>query len=213
MARTADHAARRRQIAAAVRRLAAESGLDAVTIGAVAAEAGISVGLVQYYFAAKDDLLAFAYDQVTADITDRVADRIAKGETREEPISAVVLGSLVELLPLDEKRRAEHRIARAFRARALDNPALAQVARATWTRILNQLSTAVDNGKECGEVEANVDAELAATHVAALVDGLAGYLYLEPQRPVGERTWGTAAEQALRGCLDAVFTGKCRQYS
>lgn len=212
MARTADHAARRRQIAAAVRRLAAESGLDAVTIGAVAAEAGISVGLVQYYFATKDDLLVFAYEQVTADITDRVAVRIDKGETREEPIAAVVLGSLVEFLPLDETRRAEHRIVRAFRARALDNPALAQVARATWTTILNQLSTAVDNGKECGEVEADVDAELAATHLAALVDGLAGYLYLEPQRPAEARVRGTVAEQALRECLDAVFTGECRQY-
>jgi AcrR family transcriptional regulator len=51
MAREEYHALRRQQVAEAVERLVAAHGLDAVTIAKTAAEAGVSVGLVQHYFA------------------------------------------------------------------------------------------------------------------------------------------------------------------
>ncbi|TDC27049.1 TetR family transcriptional regulator [Streptomyces sp. 8K308] len=212
MARTADHDLRRREIAGAVRRLVATAGLDEATVANVAREAGFSVGLVQHYFRSKDELLLFAYRQVTAAIHDRVAARIADGVTRRRTISAVLFDSLLELLPLDDERRGEYRVARAFRGRALDDDTLAEVARAGAADLGDQLSTAVHNGKECGEVEPDLDPALAAVRIAALVDGLAEQLYLDPNRGVGDRTLRTTAEDLVRECLDHVFTGECRQY-
>jgi TetR/AcrR family transcriptional regulator, transcriptional repressor of bet genes len=52
-----DHAARRRQITEAVVRITVKGGLSAATFREVAAEAGVSVRLVQYYFGTKDQLL------------------------------------------------------------------------------------------------------------------------------------------------------------
>lgn len=210
--RTADHDIRRRQIAAAVVRVVNESGIDSATVARVAATAGVSVGLVQHYFPAKDDLLLFAYGQVMADVGGRVAERIAAGEAQRGTIAAVVFDSLTELLPVDERRLAEHRVARAFHGRALDAPALAAVARRTASDVMDRLSVAVTNGKECGEVEPDVDADLAALHLAALVNGLADRLYEDPERAVGEQTLPAAAEQVLRGCIGDVFTGECRHY-
>ncbi|MGW8436844.1 hypothetical protein ACWGKS_16975 [Nocardiopsis sp. NPDC055879] len=45
----------------------------------------------------------------------------------ERSIADVVCAALIEHLPLDEDRRAEHRVIRALAARALDNPRLAEV--------------------------------------------------------------------------------------
>ncbi len=57
MPRRVDHAARRREITDAVIRITLKGGLTAATFREVAAEAGVSVRLVQYYFGSKDELL------------------------------------------------------------------------------------------------------------------------------------------------------------
>jgi AcrR family transcriptional regulator len=212
MPRTADHERRRAQIAEAVHRLIAHDGLDAATMAAVAREAGISVGLVQHYFPSKDDLLLFAYRRMTEDQLARVARLVAAGEAAEQPIRAILLRCMPELWPLDAARRGEYRVKRAFHARSLDNPAVADVARETAATIRGQIARAVTNGKECGEVEADTDAELAAVELAALIEGLADDLYQEPGRAMGRRTLTEAAEEILEARLAQHFPGECRHY-
>lgn len=212
MPRTADHDARRAQIADAVHRLIAHAGLDAATMAAVAREAGFSVGLVQHYFRSKDDLLLFAYQRMMSDLQGRVERLIAQGEARKETIARNLLEILPELLPLDEARIGEYRVNRAFLARSLDNPTVAEVARATASGLRRQIATAVGNGKHCGEVEPDADAELAAVEITALVDGLADQVYRDAERPVGERTVAQAAVEVLDSRLKGVFTGECHHH-
>ena len=52
-----DHDVRKRQITDAVVRITVKGGLASATFREVAAEAGVSVRLVQYYFGTKDQLL------------------------------------------------------------------------------------------------------------------------------------------------------------
>ncbi|GAA1693912.1 TetR/AcrR family transcriptional regulator [Glycomyces endophyticus] len=207
MPRTADHELRRTQMAAAVHRLIAHDGLDAATMAAVAREAGFSVGLVQHYFASKDELLLFAYERLTADLLARVARITAEGEAGGQPIRRILLDCLCELLPLDAGRRGEHRVSRAFQARAMDVPAAATVAAATAAVVRGRVAQGVANGKECGEVEPATDADLAALELTALVDGLADHLYREPAP-----ARSTAAGAVLADRLAAVFPGECRHY-
>ena len=70
--------AQRRSIAEAVFRLAVARGADAVSMRDVAAEAGVSLGMVQHYFRSKDEMLLFALDHMR----DRVAGPAA-GPSRE----------------------------------------------------------------------------------------------------------------------------------
>ena len=61
--RQARGVARRRAILDAALRLAAEHGPDALTMRAVAEEAGVPLGLTTYYFASRDDLIGQALER------------------------------------------------------------------------------------------------------------------------------------------------------
>lgn len=60
MPKKVDRHERRTLIADALMRVAARQGLEAVSLRHVAAEAGVSPGMVQHYFRTKDEMMAFA---------------------------------------------------------------------------------------------------------------------------------------------------------
>ena len=115
---------RRTQIASAVWRIAAEQGLEAVSMRSVAAAAGVSLRVVQYHFGTKHQLLVdslkllhetnarLARDRVQADLTDP---------------KALLRAVLDEFFPLDEQRRLSLRALAAYYARSLTDPGLAAV--------------------------------------------------------------------------------------
>ncbi|MEU8773425.1 TetR/AcrR family transcriptional regulator [Streptomyces sp. NPDC048606] len=209
MPRTADHEQRRRQIADAVSRLISEQGLDAVTVARTAAAAGMSVGLVQHYFRTKDEMLLHTFREVSARIRARVEARIRDGVAHRRSLAGVMADVMTEYIPLDEARRAEYRVARAFAGRALDAPALADVDTESARRMREDIARAVHNGKECGEVDEALDPRSAAVRLAAVMEGLALQVYREPE---AEAVAGFVAP-LLEAELALVFTGACRQYT
>ncbi|MFE6222414.1 TetR/AcrR family transcriptional regulator [Streptomyces sp. NPDC057854] len=212
MPRTADHEQRRRQIADAVSRLITEQGLDAVTVARTAATAGISVGLVQHYFRTKDEMLLHTFRAVSARIRARVDERIREGTAHQQPLARVMAAVMTEYIPLDEARRAEYRVARAFAGRALDAPALAEVDTESARRLREDISLAVHNGKECEEVDRQLDPQAAAVRLAAVMEGLALQVYREPGGAAGESVT-RYVQPVLDAEIGAVFTGTCRQYT
>ncbi|GAB3206996.1 transcriptional regulator, TetR family [Marinactinospora thermotolerans DSM 45154] len=212
MPRTADHEERRRQIAGAVRELISEHGLDAVTVARTAAAAGMSVGLVQHYFRSKDEMLLHAFNEVSAAIRDRAGERIRAGIEHRRPIAWVLAEALTEFVPLDERRRTEFRVTRAFAGRSLDAPALAEVDTETARRVREDIARAVHNGKECGEVAPDLDPWPAAVRLAAVTEGLATQVYRDPAGVNGTPA-AELAESLIAAELATVFTGECRQYA
>ncbi|WP_026405202.1 TetR/AcrR family transcriptional regulator [Actinomadura rifamycini] len=206
MPRTADHEARRRQIGLAVCELISDQGLDAVTVARTAAAAGISVGLVQHYFRTKDAMLLHAFMQVSARIRERIERHVRDGAEHRRPIADVMAEALTELVPLDETRRTEFRVARAFAGRALDSPELARVDAETARALRRDAARAVRNGKECGEVDPGLDPWPAAVRLTAVTEGLAVQVYRD--RDVSAELTASI----VRAELAAVFTGECRQY-
>ncbi|MEU4426190.1 TetR/AcrR family transcriptional regulator [Actinoplanes sp. NPDC024001] len=204
MARTADHEARRRQVAEAVEHLVATEGFGAVTVARTATHAGISVGLVQHYFPSKDDMLRHAFTQARHRIEQRVVDGAQRADQAGARIEHILLDGLTELLPLDERRRGEYRVELAFTGRAADNPHLADTLRQSNTHVRDLLAQAVHNGKECGEVETGTDETTAAAHLLALLDGLKLHAYNDP-----EALTHTMARGALAAQLALTFTGPC----
>ncbi|GAB2971982.1 TetR/AcrR family transcriptional regulator [Streptomyces pseudoechinosporeus] len=211
MPRTADHEERRRQIAVAVCELISEHGLDAVTVARTATTAGMSVGLVQHYFRTKDEMLLHAFKEVSARIRSRADERIRAGIEHRRPIARVLVEALAEFIPLDETRRTEFRVARAFAGRALDAPALAEVDVATAQQLRKDIAQAVRNGKECGEVEADLDPWPAAVRLTAVTEGLAMQVYRDPVGVNGVPAAELSAS-VIEAELAVVFTGECHQY-
>src|SRR6202034_4177025 len=122
-----DHEERRRQIADALLRTAATRGLHATGMREVAAEAGVSLRLVQYYFGTKEELMLAAMQQLAAQFSDRGPARIE--QTRRTPGPArprdVIAAILTEGLPADAERRTFIALYTAYFALSLTEPALA----------------------------------------------------------------------------------------
>src|ERR671910_1577923 len=100
MPRKVDHRERRELLADALMRLAAARGLEGVSLRHVAAEAGVSTGMVQHYFRTKDEMMTFALGMVM----DRIRER---SQADAAPASAsasaceLVRRLLLQVLPLD----------------------------------------------------------------------------------------------------------------
>ncbi|MFF5001128.1 TetR/AcrR family transcriptional regulator, partial [Streptomyces sp. NPDC000656] len=77
MPKRVDHEERRAQIAEALIQVAGRRGLHAVGMRDVAAEAGVSLRLVQYYFETKEKLLFYGLQHLTDRFTARVGARLA----------------------------------------------------------------------------------------------------------------------------------------
>ncbi|WP_436523132.1 TetR/AcrR family transcriptional regulator [Actinoplanes sp. HUAS TT8] len=124
MPKIVDHDQRRRELAGAVQRVIARDGVADVSIRTVAAESGWSTGALRHYFATRDELLAFACEQVIAQVTDRIVDMPTDG-----PVHEVARRILLETMPVDAERHTEAAIAFGFLALGLGDPALARVQR------------------------------------------------------------------------------------
>ncbi|GAA0992088.1 TetR/AcrR family transcriptional regulator [Acrocarpospora macrocephala] len=119
-------AGRRRQIAEAVWRIAAERGLQMATVREIAAEAGVSPRVVQYHFTDKHHLLVTALQMLHRENERRAQERIAALRDASDP-RVLLRATLEELLPLDDERRTSLRVMTAYYARSLTDPALAAV--------------------------------------------------------------------------------------
>lgn len=182
MPRQADHDQRRRQIAEAVWRLASRSGLEDVTLRQVAAEAGVSVRLVQYYFGNRDGLLLTSLEILNADAERRAKERVEASE--ETPTSrGTVRGVLLEMLPLDEERRTRQLVYVAYFVRFLNDENLAAVARDAPPELERLVAGLIAWGQERGEVPADLDPRPEAELLLAATDGLQTSVLLGQRTP------------------------------
>ncbi len=171
MPKRVDHHARRTLIAGAMMRLAADRGLESVSLRHVAAEAGVSSGMVQHYFRTKDEMMAFALDVVSQNVQARLAATTDDLGESPSPV-ALVRALLVELLPFDEPRRAEGRAALAFLAYAAVRPAVAAALREDTARLREFVADRIRDAQAAGEAPASLEPAHTATALLALVEGL-----------------------------------------
>ncbi|WP_280391926.1 TetR/AcrR family transcriptional regulator [Nocardia brasiliensis] len=172
MPRTADHTARRAQIAEALVRVAAHEGLHAVSMRSVAAEAGVSLRLVQYYFHTKSGLLIGALHHLEQQSRQRWADRL-RHLPDPPPPRTFVETFLAEALPTDGPSRTFHLVGTSYAMLALTDPELAaQPFAAGIDRLEHELTNTLTRARDQGELAPGVDPQLEATRLVMLVNGL-----------------------------------------
>lgn len=175
MPKIVNHEARRRELARVVWRLMAREGIDAVTIRAVAREAGLSHGAVQYYFGTHKELLVFAMDI----IVDGSGERLdAIDDTDAE---SALLAALLALAPLDADSTAATRLWVEMFTRSLTDVDFRRINRTfntllaeTIMRLLTRLAA------QCGPIASDVVAA-EAVRLHALFDGACVHAVTDPQ--------------------------------
>lgn len=175
MPRLVDHEVRRRQITDAVRRVIVGGGLEAVTFQTVAAEAEMSIRLVQYYFGTKREFLLATHRSVMADAGARFMGRWTALGQDASP-RAVIHAILTELLPLDAQRREETIVLGSFGWAAVTGQAITaedtfDAPRTLATIIADQIARL-----ERAEATPERDAALITAAIGGLAQGmLQGY--------------------------------------
>jgi AcrR family transcriptional regulator len=173
--RRVDHEERRRQIADALVRTAATRGLHATGMREVAAEAGVSLRLVQYYFGTKEELLLAAMQRLAAQFSDRVLARIQRMKKKGSPASPrdVIAAVLTEALPADEQRRTFTLVYTAYLALSLTDPALAISPLVRNSSIVSDVIAAqLRAAQAAGDMPGGLDPDLEAISLLTMSAGL-----------------------------------------
>ncbi|WAL69025.1 TetR/AcrR family transcriptional regulator [Amycolatopsis cynarae] len=182
MPRQVDHEARRRQIAEAVWRLAARGGLEDVSLRQVAAEAGVSARLLQYYFGTRDQLLLGALEILNADAERRARERLMYLDGTGD-MHAIVRGVLLEMLPLDDERRSRYLVHVAFFVRLLADESLASAVRDGPRALEDLVADLIRQGQELGRARPDIDARAEAVFLLAGAEGLQASMLLGQRTP------------------------------
>jgi TetR/AcrR family transcriptional repressor of bet genes len=180
-------------------------GWDAISLRKVAAEAGVSVGLVQHYFSSKDEMLRFAVEMVAEDTIQRVRHRIAELPQPPAP-RLLVEAALTEMIPRTSRREAEAEAAKVWIRRVDLSPesraALSQGAPDLKAGLTTQLLLA----RSAEPTYTQTDAERDADALVALLDGLIFNIV------AGVHT-ADSATAVLKGQLDYLFPAAPAQSS
>jgi AcrR family transcriptional regulator len=193
MPKRVDHDERKRHIAGALLRIAEQQGLQRASMREVAAEAGVSVRLVQYYFHTKDELLVGALGYLAEELGVRVRKRLeALGSP--PPPREFVTETLLAALPTDPDGVRAARAWAAFYSAALADPALARGHRTEHPDRLERLLATQLRAADVAEPE------LTAAGLLALTNGLTSSI-------LGEQHDADTAAAVLRQHLDRVFAG------
>ena len=198
MPKRVDHAERRTEIAQALVRAAGRQGLHAVGMRDVAAEAGVSLRLVQYYFESKEKLLLFGLRHLTDRFGERVTAHVRAADDNPGP-RAVIEALLTAALPVDEESRLFHHLYTSYAVLSVTDEALAaqpfikdpDAAERALTDILRQAQAA-------DLLQPGVDSQLTAAGLLAMSAGLGTSIL------VGQRSPESAAA-VLDDHLDRIF--------
>ncbi|GAA0679913.1 MULTISPECIES: TetR/AcrR family transcriptional regulator [Streptomyces] len=171
MPRQVDYEDRRRRIAEAVCTLIAHSGMEAVSLRDVAAQAGVSMGAVQRCFRTKEDMLLFALEHISRDVSERANRRIAATST-PQAASTLLSHTLAELALLDEASKAQAHVWLAFVAHAPVSEKLAAVLHDTYAKLHGLIAWLIRYGQDTREFPEILDPDREAHTLLAVADGL-----------------------------------------
>jgi AcrR family transcriptional regulator len=190
---------RRVAIVRATIRCLARDGYTGLTMKKVARQAGVSQGILHYYFADKRAILVAALETVTADL-DR---RVAAAQSREGKDAAARLRALVAAcLRLAVEERAFWVVFVEFWGEMMHDRRLREINAALYERMRRLIGAVVVQGVRAGAFRP-VDGRRAAAVVLGLVDGVSLQLAFDPAAfSVGEAT---------RFCADAVMRFLARE--
>ncbi len=181
MPKRVDHHKRKSEILQELLAHAASEGLHNVTLRGVAAQAGISLRQVQYYFGTKDVLI-----QEGLHLLEQHSHRGVNKRLSALPDSSSAYATLMalfeEALPTDSESRQFHLLWMSYAMLSLTTPLPLDTPLLDGpNRLQRQLTKILVDGVMCGELRANLNAEIEAIILLGLINGLGTAVLLGQQ--------------------------------
>jgi AcrR family transcriptional regulator len=183
MPRKVDHDERRREIAGAVGRIAERKGLARVSFREVAAEAGMSVSLVQHYVDTKENLLVHTLNHTSATVAEGIASQISALGEDAGPFDRIA-AILEAFLPRDHGSRAAMQVYLQFASAAMADPVLRSAdAFANGHALIDVLAAELAGIASIDMLAPDVDPPVEARALLSLVLGLSIGMLLDQTTP------------------------------
>ena len=181
---------RREQIVRATIRCLARAGYSGLTMKAVAREAGISQGILHYYFASKRAILVAALDTVMVDLDRRITEDQRRSGDAQGRLRALIGGCLRSA----EEDREFWVVFVEFWGEMMHDAELARINASLYRRLRRSLGAVVARGIREGRFR-RVDPEEAGAVILALLDGLSLQRTFDPSA-LGLTRTARACEEA-----------------
>jgi AcrR family transcriptional regulator len=186
---------RHQEILDAAARVITDRGLAETRISDIAEQAGVSPGLILYYFDSKDRLLAEALTFANDQFYLRTSREIRRMPSAVDQLRRLVDLSVPGYLP-EYGRLDEWALWIEVWVRALRDEAMAKDREVLDERWRSQVAEIVRAGKESGEFTSDVDVDELALRLACLIDGLAIQVVMNDPKVTPERMHRACMEVA-----------------
>ncbi|MEU4206006.1 TetR family transcriptional regulator C-terminal domain-containing protein [Streptomyces sp. NPDC026294] len=184
MPRHVDPEARRRLVVDALFRVVVRDGLQRASLRAVADEARLNIGSLRHYFDSQQDLMRFAMQSMLDRVERRLLEHVERiGDLGRHPRPEqlrLTAGFLAELLPLDERRRAEVTVFLDFNTAARTDPAFGDLSRRTAEGTSNLVRRVLTRLVATESLRPGLDIGIETERLTALLDGLGLRAVLHP---------------------------------
>lgn len=162
-------AARREQLIEAALSVASRDGIDAATVRAVAAEAGVSLGVVHYCFQDKDELLRAVAESIT--VQNRQAAEM--GLPEDADLRTTFRAAVESMWDSIRANRGAQLLSYELTTTSLRHAELNQVAIAQYRGQWNSAEVFLENIEQAVGITWLVPRERLARSLVAVVDGIA----------------------------------------
>ena len=186
---------RHQEILDAAARVITGRGLAETRISDIAEQAGVSPGLILYYFESKDRLLSEALTFANDQFYLRTSREIRRMPSAIDQFRRLVDLSVPGFLP-EYGRLDEWALWIEVWVRALRDQDMAKDREALDERWRSQISEIVRAGKSSGEFASAADVDDLALRLACLIDGLAIQVVMNDSKVTPERMHRTVMEVA-----------------
>ena len=184
---------RHQEILDAAARVITERGLAETRISDIADQAGVSPGLILYYFESKDRLLAEALTFANDQFYLRTSREIRRIPSAKDQLRRLIDLSVPGYLP-EYGRLDEWALWIEVWVRALRDPEMAKDREALDQRWRSQLAEIIRGGQAAGEFPTPEDPDELALRIAAIIDGLAIQVIMDDSEVTTERMHRTCIE-------------------
>lgn len=177
-----DHRVRRLEVARAAVHSIAKTGLEGATIRAVADEGGWSVGVVQYYFRSKSELLIAAVDFLAEQTSQTMSTHAGTDDVM------TVLTRVFNQIVFGRGRNGANywKVWICFWAQATNDSQLAEAVDMRARLWRQKLTSVLLEGQADGSIRPDVDPESEAAYLAAVIQGLGISSVVENSYPLGQ---------------------------
>lgn len=152
--------------------VAERQGIHAVSLRSVAAEAGVSLRLVQYYFETKAGLMRSGLAHLESLSNERLKVRIQSFAQFSN--SLATLKALFDVaLPSDDESRKFHLLWTSYALLSMTDPAISdQTFVEGPSRLQEWIASVLEEGKAKGEIGEQIDSRTESLVILALLHGL-----------------------------------------